>query len=258
MIHNRVKHVREEFSSLLGRKNFMNVARESTMTNLVGTQTLEIVGQSFLADEDVIFGETNHDYIEREEQWYRSMSRNVNDIPGGAPAIWKAVASTDGTVNSNYGWCVWSSENGEQLKHVVDELKKNPASRRAVAIYTRPTMWKEFDVDGRSDFMCTNTVQYLVREGNVHSCVQMRSNDALFGFKNDFAWQKLVLSEVSKELDVPAGDVLWNVGSLHVYSRHFYLIDHFSKTGELSISKSRYKELYPSSEYHFDGKGKGK
>lgn len=249
MKKNNVKDVRREFSRLLAEREFMNVHREAAMTDLMGSRTLEIIGASFVADEEVIFGEVNKEYLQREKEWYALQSRNVNDIPGGAPAVWKSIASPDGTINSNYGWCVWSSENGNQFDHAVEELKNHPHSRRATMIYTRPSMWIDYNLDGRSDFMCTNTVQYLIRDNKLHAYVQLRSNDAIFGFKNDLGWQRFLLEKMVEELHVPAGDIIWNVGSLHIYSRHFYLVDNFVKTGDLSIPKKRYKEIYSKSEF---------
>ena len=92
-------------------------------------------------------------------------------------------------------------------------------------IYTRPSMQWEYGKDGMSDFMCTNTVQYLIRDGKVNSLVYMRSNDAIFGYKNDFAWQKYVLQCICKDLNLPIGLIYWNVASLHVYERHFKFIE---------------------------------
>jgi thymidylate synthase len=185
---------------------------------------IEIRSASFIADAPAIFGTPNQDYIDREIAWYESQSLNVNDIPGGPPAIWKQVADKNGFINSNYGWCIWSKENGSQYDKVLNELREQPNSRRAVMIYTRPTMWDDYDRDGMSDFMCTNAVQYLRRWGKLFAVVQMRSNDVVFGYKNDYAWQKHVLDKLAAELgDVP-GDIYWNAGSLHVYERHFHLI----------------------------------
>lgn len=250
MMKNSVAVIRNELARLFCAGRFTSVNREASMTSLVGKRTVEVVGASFVADQDALFGTVDWEYVKREERWYDSMSRRVDDIPGGAPAIWKSIASkVDGTVNSNYGWCVYSKENGAQYGKVLAELKKNPESRRAVVIYTRPSMWEEYDLDGRSDFMCTNVVQYLVRDGRLHACVQMRSNDAVFGYKNDRAWQHEVLTRLACDLDLPVGDLHWQVGSLHVYERHFYMIDHFWRTGEASITKTRYRELYPASPY---------
>jgi thymidylate synthase len=101
--------------------------------------------------------------------------------------------------------------------------------------------------------MCTNAVQYLIRNGKVHAVVQMRSNDAWAGYRNDYFWQKWVLERLLEDLNarIPVGytvgDIHWNVGSLHVYSSQFYLIDHYIKTGECTISKADYFEKYPES-----------
>lgn len=189
-----------------------------------GVKMIEIVGASFIADEDAIFGEVNWDYVDREIRWYESESLNVNDIPGKTPLIWTQVADETGLINSNYGWCIYSEDNWNQYDHVLAELKKQESSRRAVMIYTRPTMWEDYNMNGRSDFMCTNAVQYLIRDGHLHCVVQMRSNDVVFGYKNDRAWQNHVLQQLATDLGVPAGQIHWQVGSLHVYERHFDLI----------------------------------
>ena len=216
MTYLSVNYIREVFKSLLDNDDFV--------IDKTGVKMIEIVGANFIADMPAIFGTPNQEYIDREIDWYESMSLNVNDIKPPVPAIWQQVASERGFINSNYGWCIWSDENFAQYDHVVAELQNNPNSRRAVMIYTRPEMWIEYNFDGMSDFMCTNAVQYMIRHGALHAVVQMRSNDAVFGYKNDYAWQKHVLDRLSDELNVPAGDIHWNVGSLHVYERHFDLV----------------------------------
>lgn len=223
--------IRERLKALLAAGIFTSVNREATMTELTGSTTIELINANFIADEESIFGTVNREYVEREEAWYNSQSLNVNDIPGGAPAVWKAVADPDGFINSNYGWCIYSDANHAQYEHALSELIANRESRRAVTIYTRPSMWSDYNKNGRSDFMCTNAVQYLVRDGAVHSIVQMRSNDAVFGYKNDRAWQLHVLEKMTADLNsacgtnYKVGNLYWNAGSLHVYARHFHLVD---------------------------------
>ena len=229
--------VRQEFARLYSEGKFV--------TDKSGVKTLEIIGASFWANSPIIFGAVNEDYVQRELNWYKSMSLNVNDISGGPPAIWKQVADKDGSINSNYGWCIYSHRNNYQFAHAVTELEDHPDSRRAIMIYTRPTMWGDHNRNGRSDFMCTNTVQYLIRDGKVHAIVNMRSNDAWAGYRNDYAWQVHVLKEVVEELNYRGksynmGEIFWNVGSLHIYERQFYLVDNYIKTRELSITKEEY------------------
>jgi len=187
--------------------------------------TVEILGASFIADEPSIFGKPDQDYISREIRWYNSMSRSVHDFPGDAPTIWKQISGKDGMINSNYGWCIYSPNNGSQYSKVLQELKTTPTSRRATMIYTRPTMHRDYNVEGMSDFICTNAVSYYIRNNKLHSVVQMRSNDAVYGYKNDYAWQKHVLSNLALDLDVEVGTIYWQVQNLHVYERHYKLIE---------------------------------
>ncbi len=244
-----MKRIRDEFALKLMNKDYTKVNREQAMLKLAGSTTIEIMGAKFNAMEPVLFGSLNDDYIKREEAWYNSMSLNVNDIPDGPPAIWKSVADPDGFINSNYGWCIYSADNGNQYNNVVRELLANPESRRAVMIYNRPSMWTDYNKNGRSDFMCTNDVQYMIRDGYLNAIVNMRSNDCILGYKNDFAWQKHVLNKLANELNAPIGKIHWNAGSFHVYSRHYFLVDHYSKTGEISITKEQYSINYPNSQY---------
>ena len=211
-----VQSIQDAFVNLYESKQYV--------TDKTGVKTIELVGASFVCDKPAIFGEPNFDYIKRELEWYESESLNVNDLKP-TPQIWQDISDKDGMINSNYGYLIYNAKNGEQFLKVKDELKKNPNSRRAVMIYTRPTMHEEYNVNGMSDFICTNAVQYLIRDNKLHAVVQMRSNDVVFGYRNDYAWQRYVLEFLADELRIDYGDITWQVGSLHVYERHFKFIE---------------------------------
>lgn len=219
----KVSDIREEFARLYTNGAFV--------TDKTGVQVVEVIGASFVANEDSIFGTPNGDYIARELTWYNSQSLNVNDIPPPVPVIWQKCATPDGFINSNYGWCIFSEANGSQFDNVVKELNANPFSRRAEMIYTRPSMHSDYNRNGMSDFICTEAVQYFIRDGSLHTVVKMRSNDAVYGYNNDYAWQKYVQLKVLSKLNdrVVPGNIYWNAGSLHVYSRHFNLIEEYIK-----------------------------
>jgi thymidylate synthase len=72
-----------------------------------------------------------------------------------------------------------------------------------------------------SDFVCTNAVQYFIRNNKLTTIVQMRSNDLVWGYRNDYAWQREVQRRMADELSIEPGALLWHAGSLHVYERHF-------------------------------------
>jgi len=198
---------------------------EDFVIDKTGVKTVEVIGATFIADEDHIIRKPAYAYIERELEWYKSQSLNVNDIPGETPQIWKSVASTEGLINSNYGWCIYSEENGNQYKHVLRELNNNPNSRRATMIYNRPSMHLDYNRDGMSDFMCTYANTFYVRDNKLVSHYLMRSNDAVFGYNNDYAWAKYVQNQLAEDLGIEVGELIWTASNFHVYERHFNLIE---------------------------------
>ena len=198
-----------------------------------GVKTIEIIGASFIADEPIIFGKENNDYIRRELDWYKSKSLNVYDIEEPVPKVWKDVADTNGMINSNYGWCVFSKENGSQYDNVLLELMRNPTSRRGQMIYTRPSMHIDWNSNGMSDFMCCSNTMHFIRDNMLFSIVCFRSQDVVFGYKNDYAWMKYVHDKLAHDLVIEPGPIYWNVGSLHVYEQHFkYIEEHINTCDE--------------------------
>lgn len=216
---------------------------EMFVVDKTGVKTIEILNAAFEADEDFIVRPPNTEYITRELEWYESQSLDVNDIPGNTPAIWKAVSDKNDKINSNYGYLVHSEDNYSQYLSVLAELSDNPESRRANMIYTRPSIQMDAFSNGMSDFICTNNVQYFIRDGKLITSVYMRSNDAVFGYNNDFAWQKHVRDSLIDDLETDTykrylpGPIYWNVGSLHVYERHFKFVEepHDYRTGEYEL-----------------------
>ena len=91
-------------------------------------------------------------------------------------------------------------------------------------VYQRPSIWAEYTENGKSDFICTNAVTYYIRNDELQCVIQMRSNDVVFGYKNDYAWQLYVLETLAKDLNVKPGFMVWQVQNLHVYERHFDLV----------------------------------
>jgi len=221
-----VKNIRAQF-----RQNFED---QEFVTDRSGQKMIEILGASFLADEPAIFGTPNEEYIAAEIEWYKSMSTNINDIYKGEkepPAAWKMTANKNGEINSNYGYLVHAERFHNQFTNVVQELNNNVFSRRATMVYTRPSIWTEYSEQGKNDFICTNAVTYYIRNNKLHCVVQMRSNDVVFGYKNDYAWQKYLLNEVVNEYldwnifdELEPGNIYWQVQNLHMYQRHFKLL----------------------------------
>jgi thymidylate synthase len=197
-----------------------------------------MIGASFIADEPAIFGTPNEEYINKELEWYQSQSTNIYDINkesgADAPAAWKYAADKHGNINSNYGHLVFSEKYFRQFYAAFNELSANPDSRRAQMIYNRPSIWVEFNEGGKSDYICTNAQTFYIRDGLLHMVSQMRSNDCIFGYKNDYAWAQYLMDKFvarwnseavyNNHPEIQKGQLIWQVMNLHVYSRHFHLV----------------------------------
>jgi thymidylate synthase len=96
-------------------------------------------------------------------------------------------------------------------------------------------MQTEYCKNGMHDFMCCQNVQYFINERDgqkfVDAIVNFRSNDAVFGYCNDYLWNVYVLELLAEALqantreNIQAGQIWWNAGSLHIYERHFKFLE---------------------------------
>lgn len=234
----RIEDIRQIFVDKLKNEDFV--------IDKSGVKTIEILGESYIVDDEIIFGELNKEYAEKEVQWYLSESLNVYDIPK-TPQIWRQVCDKPGYINSNYGWCVFSKENGEQYKHCLRTLRKDKDTRRAMMHYTRPSMQWEYNKDGMSDYICTNHVQVLIRDNKLNYILSQRSCDGWAGFRNDIFWAKFIHERLLDDLrldypELELGNLIHQTGSLHFYERQFYLIQNFIETGSINISKKDFDE----------------
>ena len=191
--------------------------------------TLEIQNAHFIVDKPWIVREPNYDYFNKELKWYYSESLNVYDIDSIPPKQWMMCANKDGNINSNYGWCVFSKDNGYQYRNCKRKLIEDPHTREAIMIYNRPSMQYDYNKDGMHDFMCCQNVQYFINERDGKSyldcIVNFRSNDAIFGFNNDALWMQHIQQKLALELKCEVGIMYWNAGSLHIYEKHFKILD---------------------------------
>ena len=125
---------------------------------------------------------------------------------------------------------IYNKENFLQFEHVLSELINNKDSRRGLMVYIRPSIWHEYNKDNMNDFICTLGVQYMIRNNELISVVNMRSNDMIYGFFNDYFWQATVHERMYNALrsngfeDLKFGKLIWVANSLHVYEKHFKMI----------------------------------
>jgi len=205
--------------------------------------TVELIGSHFILDPSQPFlnfadiKKSPQKYIKKELDWYLSQDRCITGYVDDVQ-IWSAICTKDTKrVNSNYGWCVYSPENSNgqksQFDFALEQLLKSPEGRQSVIFYNRPQMQWEWNdgINASYDFTCTFSTQHFIRNGKLEYLVYMRSNDAIFGFINDFAWHCHVYNDLleklnaTREVKIERGNIHWNAGSFHVYERHYELLE---------------------------------
>jgi len=107
----------------------------------------------------------------------------------------------------------------DQIPWVIDELRRNPESRRAV-VFIR----SEEDMRTSSP-ACLQHIQYMIRNGRLHCKLLFRSNDATkAAFMNAFALIMLQ-KRVADALGVEIGTYTHRANSFHVYERDYAMFD---------------------------------
>jgi thymidylate synthase len=158
------------------------------------------------------FRNWSHKYAEYEWQWYLSGNRSVSEIKKRAP-LWDKMHAGDDIVNSNYGY-QWTRNN--QVQYVIDELKRDPLSRRAViSIYDG----KEHE-QYKYDTPCTLELIFNLNGDKLNMSVLMRSNDLWFGFCNDqYCFSKLQ-GLIADALEKGVGYYYHYAADLHLYNKN--------------------------------------
>lgn len=108
----------------------------------------------------------------------------------------------------------------KQIPFVVEELRRNPFSRRAVIDI------RDWEKDSQSeDPACLQHIQYFIRDNKLHCKVLFRSNDACKAtFMNAFALIMLQ-KRIADELGVEVGTYTHRANSFHCYEKDFALLD---------------------------------
>lgn len=119
------------------------------------------------------------------------------------------------TIHGAYGPRMFGRRPNDQLARVISSLKSKPDSRQAVVqLFDRSDT-----LEYHSDIPCTCTMQFVIRDRQLHMLTSMRSNDAWLGLPHDVFAFTMIQELVARLLDVKLGEYRHSVGSLHLYER---------------------------------------
>lgn len=129
--------------------------------------------------------------------------------------------SDDGTTwRGGYGPRIrsWNEGRVDQFRHVIELLKRDPDTRRAIINIYDPSV----DSAGGKDVPCNNWLHFIARDGVLDLHVATRSNDLMWGWSgiNAFEWSVL-LEVVAFYAGMDIGSVVFSISSLHLYEPYF-------------------------------------
>lgn len=164
-------------------------------------------------------------YLVGEFLWYERGSDLLDEICFYSK-FWEKLSNDSKTVNSCYGKRIYFPKKESQWERAKNELIDDKDTRRAILIISRK---EDFAINSK-DVPCTMFLQFLIRNDKLILHTYMRSNDLVLGFTYDVAiftlWQEKMLLELKRYYpDLSIGNYYHNTTSMHVYDRHFDMVD---------------------------------
>ena len=181
-------------------------------------------------------------YMVAEMLWYLS-GNDKTDWISKYSNFWKDISDDGVTANSAYGARLFAKHpkiaggRFNQWEYVVNELKRDPDSRRAVMHLRVP----DDSIDAKLDVPCTLALQFFLRDGMLHQIVNMRSSDVIYGIAYDIPAFTIFQELLANELGAELGTYTHMSNSLHIYERHFKMAETILQTS--NVNKSQF-ELY--------------
>lgn len=174
-------------------------------------------------------------YLVSECMWYLS-GNDRTDWISNYSSFWKNISDDGLTANSAYGARIFRAHDRiagkldpkwTQWNYVLEELERDPDSRRAVIHIRSP----QDSILAKLDVPCTLSLQFFLRNDEVHLVASMRSSDLILGLAYDVPaftmFQELLAHDLSTRLnkEIGLGSYTHVSNSLHIYDRHFDMVE---------------------------------
>ncbi|MCL6620059.1 thymidylate synthase [Thermomonas hydrothermalis] len=153
--------------------------------------------------------------------WFLQGSTNIAYLKANGVSIWDEWAGPDGELGPVYGkqWRSWAGADGQthdQIRWVVEEIRRNPDSRRLVV-----SAWNVADLPQMALMPCHVLFQFYVAEGRLSCQLYQRSGDIFLGVPFNIASYALLTHLVAQVCDLQVGEFIHTLGDAHLYANHF-------------------------------------
>ncbi len=152
--------------------------------------------------------------------WFLKGDTNIKYLKENGVSIWDEWADENGNLGPVYGyqWRSWPTPDGkhiDQIKNVIEQIKKNPDSRRLIV-----SAWNVAEIDKMKLPPCHAFFQFYVLDGKLSCQLYQRSADIFLGVPFNIASYALLTMMVAQVCDLKLGEFIHTFGDAHIYSNH--------------------------------------
>lgn len=157
--------------------------------------------------------------------WFLKGETNIQYLKENKVTIWDEWADEDGNLGPVYGkqWRSWESADGrtiDQITNVIDQIKKNPDSRRLLVVAFNPA-----DIDRMALPPCHAFFQFYVANGKLSCQLYQRSADIFLGVPFNIASYSLLVHMVAQVCNLKVGEFIHTFGDAHIYLNHMEQVE---------------------------------
>lgn len=157
--------------------------------------------------------------------WFIAGDTNIKYLHDNKVTIWDEWADENGDLGPVYGhqWRSWATPQGgkiDQLANVVEQLKKNPNSRRHIV-----SAWNPGEVDNMALPPCHAMFQFYVADNKLSCQLYQRSADVFLGVPFNIASYALLTQMIAQVCGYELGEFVHTLGDTHIYLNHFEQVE---------------------------------
>lgn len=171
--------------------------------------------------------------IVHELLWFLKGETNTKYLKENGVSIWDEWADANGNLGPVYGsqWRSWPTPDGrhiDQISQVIDQIKKNPDSRRLIV-----SAWNVGELEKMALPPCHAFFQFYVANEKLSCQLYQRSADIFLGVPFNIASYALLTMMVAQVCKLKLGDFVHTLGDAHLYSNHI-------EQAKLQLSREHY------------------
>ncbi|MCU5784183.1 thymidylate synthase [Alcanivorax balearicus MACL04] len=170
--------------------------------------------------------------------WFLAGDTNIGYLKDNGVSIWDEWATEEGDLGPVYGaqWRSWATPDGrviDQISEVLEEIRRNPDSRRLIVSAWNPAVLPDPAVSpdqnaaqGRQALPpCHCLFQFYVSDGRLSCQLYQRSGDVFLGVPFNIASYALLTLMMAQVCDLQPGVFVHTLGDAHLYSNHLEQAD---------------------------------